>query len=442
MQQGKLVAKSQGMPGLAIAEYPGTMMTDSMEQLVEKVETALMENVIRSLTAAPAQETQEPESAEPEKRDVIFRGDLDAVNDYFYERLWTDGLPIVPPTAEKIEAFLKFTERSPDEIISLLPHEQREATVWNVAVNGVMAGCRPEYMPVLLGIADAISDPVFQTRDVGSTPGWEPLVIVTGPITKELDFNCGQGILRFGRRANTSIGRFLKLFLRNVAGFRLPPGVGDKGSIGQSMNVAIAENEDVVQEIGWTPFSVDHGFAKGDNTVTVMSSAYVSPPTYSAGSTALEHVETIAEGMARRSCSAYAVWGVYFTVLAPLFMISPAVARIIAKDGWSKADISAYMHENIKEKAAYIEKHGREFNGKYLDLCKEVNAGRLPKEYCESCDPERLIKSFPSPGSVQIIVGGDPDRNQSKAFMQSGGIGYPVTRKIVLPADWKDMLAK
>jgi hypothetical protein len=126
--------------------------------------------------------------------------------------------------------------------------------------------------------------------------------------------------------------------------------------------------------------------------------------------------------------------------LEPLFMISPAVAKIIAADGWSKADVSAYMYDHVKEKVSYIEKHAREFNGKYLDICKEVEAGTLPSEYCEICDPDRMVRVFPTPKSVQILVAGDPDRNQSKAFMQSGGIGYPITRRIELPANWAERL--
>ncbi len=280
LPQAKLVAKSQGLEDLRIAEYPGTMMTDSMEQLVEKVDTVVVENVIKSLTTMPAgiAGRTEEKGAEPGARDIIFTGDLEEVNEYFLTNLWTDGLPIVPPTIGKVERFLSFTDRKPEEVIGILPHEMREATIWNIAVNGVMAGCRPEYMPILIAIVEAVSftgtpgnllDGGFRAQDIGTTPGWEPLIIVNGPIARELDFNCGQGVLRFGPRANTSVGRFLKLFVRNVGGFRLPPGTGDKGSIGQSMNVAISENEDFVKQIGWQPYQVDRGFAADENTVTV-----------------------------------------------------------------------------------------------------------------------------------------------------------------------------
>ena len=126
---------------------------------------------------------------------------------------------------EKVDNFLKFMERQPGEIIGKLLPENREATVWNVAVNGVMAGCRPEYMPILLAAVDAIADPEFRIQDGGATPGWEPLIILNGPIIKQLGFNYETGVMRPGRQANTSIGRFLKLYIMNIAGLRYHPGI-------------------------------------------------------------------------------------------------------------------------------------------------------------------------------------------------------------------------
>ncbi len=451
LPQAKLVAKSQGLEDLRIAEYPGTMMTDSMEQLVEKVDTVVVENVIKSLTTMPAgiAGRTEEKGAEPGARDIIFTGDLEEVNEYFLTNLWTDGLPIVPPTIGKVERFLSFTDRKPEEVIGILPHEMREATIWNIAVNGVMAGCRPEYMPILIAIVEAVSftgtpgnllDGGFRAQDIGTTPGWEPLIIVNGPIARELDFNCGQGVLRFGPRANTSVGRFLKLFVRNVGGFRLPPGTGDKGSIGQSMNVAISENEDFVKQIGWQPYQVDRGFAADENTVTVLSSVAVSGPVYSSGSTGLEHLEVLAEMIGRRLWRFGAVWAIATMRYEPLLMIGPPVAQILAKDGWTKDSIREYLFKNIRVTAAEVQKHFMDFNGIYMDLCDRVKKGQIPQEYCECEDVQREIKVVPGPESIQIIVAGDFSRNQSKGFMQSGYIAPPTTRKIVLPDNWQQRL--
>jgi hypothetical protein len=230
--------------------------------------------------------------------------------------------------------------------------------------------------------------------------------------------------------------------MRNVCGFRIPPGTGDKGSIGQSFNVVLAENEDAVKEIGWQPYSVDRGFVSGDNIITVMSSDAVSPPTYSEGSTAIEHLETIAEVMGRRFIATYAYFGVHTRVYQPMFMIGPAVAKILAKDGFTKEKIKNYFFENIKVTAAWMEKIAMDFNGKYLDIYDEVQKGHLPPEYGKSNDPQRLVKAFPEPQSIQLVVSGDPDRNQSKAFIENGYIGLPTSKKIVLPANWQQHLTE
>lgn len=450
LPQGKLIAKSQGIDDLVMCGYPDTMMTDSYEQLVKKVTTVVADQAAEGLTKQSLSNRKPKPIREPGKRDIIFEGSLMDVNEYFYNRLWTDGLPVIPPTIEAVEEFLRFTDRDPEEVISILPHENREATIWNVAVNGVMAGCRPEYMPVLVAIIEAISekgdptDPInrggFRPQDIGTTPGWEPLVIVSGPIARQLDFNSGQGILRFGKQSNTSIGRFLKLFIRNVCGYRIAPGTGDKGSIGQSMNVAIAENEEFVEEIGWTPYQVEKGFDKEDSIVTVMSSAYVSAPCYTSGNTALAHLDTLVDQIGRKSFGLFCTWGPHTGRFEPLLLIAPPVAKRLAEEGWTKDDVKKYFFEHTKTTADVMEKHWKDFNGVNFDMCAKVREGRLPSVYCECEDPKREIPVFLGENTLQIIVGGDPARAQSKGFTQSGYIGPPISKKIELPQNWAELI--
>lgn len=147
--------------------------------------------------------------------------------------------------------------------------------------------------------------------DAGSTPGWEPLVILSGGLAKELDFNAGAGVMRVGRRANSTVGRFVRLLLRNVADLRIPPGDTDKASFGFSFNVALAENEDAIDELGWEPFRVDRGFRRDQDVVTVQSVVAISPPIYSSGATALEHMETIAY-LLGTTCGPWSFTGVWF----------------------------------------------------------------------------------------------------------------------------------
>ena len=427
MGQAKVIAKGLGLPDLAIAVYPGVPMTDSKEALREKTENVLLKQIVEIL-AKPA-EVKGLEAIEPNMKEIVFKGTLAEVNEYFYDKSWTDGLPIIPPSIEKVEEFLRFTDRSPDEIIGIAPPENREATIWNIAVNGLMAGCRPEYMPVLIAIVEALLEPEFRLQDAGSTPGWEPLIIINGPIIKKLDFNFGSGVMRIGRRANTSLGRFLKLYMRNVAGFRAPPGLTDKGSIGQSFLVALAEDEDTVAEIGWKSFSVEHGYKYDENVVTVQSVVGISIPIYSGGDRALDHMEIIGETMGY-TCAFWSCTGPVFGRWHPLMVIGPSVAKVIAKDGWTKQDIKKYLHENVKIPAGLMEKYAWNIGLTGFSLLQQVEDGVLPKDYCRTADADRNVPVFMKPEWIGVVVAGDKGRNQSKGYVQNHIQGPPVSKKI------------
>src|SRR5690606_39204194 len=120
------------------------------------------------------------------------------VNEYFIRQKWSDGLPIVPPTKEKIQQFLDYTDLAPNISLGVLDPSKFSATPWNIAVNGVMAGCRPEYMPILLAIAEVMATPQFGLKHAGATPGWEALIMLNGPIARQLGFNYKGGVQRPG----------------------------------------------------------------------------------------------------------------------------------------------------------------------------------------------------------------------------------------------------
>ena len=439
LKQAEVVARGLGLPGMPIAHYPGVPMTDSVEQLRSKVEKELIPQIVKGITAHDVTKRAEAAAPEPAPRDIVFQGTLDQVNEHFYSNLWTDGLPIIPPTIERVERFLRFADRAPDEVIGICPPDNREATVWNIAVTGVVAGCRPEYLPLLIAVIEAVTDPEYRMQDAGSTPGWESLVIVNGPIVKRLDFNYGASVMRVGRQANTTIGRFLRLFLRNMAGFRFAPGAGDKGSIGQSFLVALAEDEDSVSQIGWQPFSVDRGFKAGDDVVTVQSVVGISPPIYSGSEKAAEHARILAEVMGG-SCTYWSPVGMAYGKWHPLVLIGPGIAKVFAQDGWSKDDLRRYLYENVKIRACDAERYAYYVGLTDFSLADKVRRGIVPGIYHESDDPERQVPVFQKSEWIGIVVAGDPGRNQSKGYCSNHVQGPPVSRKIVLPENWDALL--
>jgi hypothetical protein len=435
-QQADLVARGLGLP-LALAEYPGTPMVDSEAELRRKVDETLAPGIIRGLIQGAEKRAAEP--AEPAPGSVVHSGTLDEIEDYFYRQLWTDGLPIIPPTRHRVEAFLRFTDRNPDEVIRVLPQEGRAASIHSIAVNGVMAGCRPQYMPILIAVVEAMADVDFHIEHAGSTPGWEPLVIVSGPLIKTLDFNYGQGVMRVGRQPNTSIGRFVRLYLRNICGYRIPPGAGDKGSIGTTFNVALAEDEDTVHGIGWPTYAMERGFDAGENVVTVQSVVSITPPTYSAGARAIDHVQQLADVMG----ATFTYWshtGMKRGYWHPLIVVGPSIAQVIARE-WSKDMVRRFLWENVKVTAARATHYARMTSTPTFNLERLVADGVLPAEYAASSDPERLIRVFIHEEMTGILVAGDPGRNQSRGYMGNHEQGPPTSRKVCLPRRWNELLA-
>ncbi len=436
LKQAEVILKGLGVP-LAIGVYPGAPMVDSEEELKRKVEEVLAPGLLKGLTGEAPRAAEN--KAEPAPGQVVFSGTFDEVQEHFYRQLWTDGLPVVPPTRERVDAFLAYTDRKHDDVIRVVPQEGREASILSIAVNGVMAGCRPEYMPVMIAAIEAMCDPIFRIEDSGSTPGWEPVVIVNGPIVKQLDFNHGQGMMRVGRQANSSIGRFVRMFLRNICGFRIPPGAGDKGSIGQSFLVAMAEDEDTAREIGWPTFAEDRGFKAGENVVTVHSVVAITPPMYSGGASAIGHVQQWADIMGE-SFTYWAHTGFKTGLWNPLIVAGPGIAKVIARE-WSKDEVRRYLHEHIKVTAERITRYARLTSTPTFSLKELVEKGLLPPEYAASDDPQRLLNVIIKPEMVGILVAGDPDRNQSRAYMGNHVQGPPTSRRVELPRDWAQRLA-
>ena len=440
LSQAAATSVGLGMPNLPVAVIPGHPGAQSAQELRTNVHSITTQQVIDNLLKQPA-ETQMVQ--EPGVREIVFRGTFEEVNAYFYEREWSDGLPIVPPTIEKIEEFLSFTDRAPEESLGILLPENRAATIWAVAVNGVMAGCRPEYMPVLVALAEAMADPVYGVEHSGNTPGAETLITLNGPIIKDLGFNHTQGVLRDGFMPNTSVGRFWRLALRNMAGFLLHK--TDKGTFGNTFRVVLAENEEVLARIGWPPNSKDMGFAAGDNTVTISRHTGGSVIVSVTGSRPEQMMPYIADAVAKQTG-----WEIVFTVgslslgtLRPVLVLSPILAETIARGGWTKDDVKRYLFNHARLPAWRVEA----LTEKWADfpigsLKQQVNLGRIPKEFHESDDPNRLVPIVFKPDDFMVLVSGDPLRTNAYTFAHNGYLGFPTAKKIALPKDWTERIRK
>jgi hypothetical protein len=184
-----------------------------------------------------------------------------------YARGWTDGLPVVPPTDERVLAMLKGTTRKPNEVVGKIPPFLAECTVEKVAINAVMAGCKPEYMPVLLAAIEAALEPVFTLHGVLATTYFSsPIIVVNGPVAKKIGMNSGINALGQGNRANATIGRALNLIVLNVGGGR--PGEADRSTLGAPSKYTLCFAEDE-SDPAWEPLSVARGMKRGVSAVTL-----------------------------------------------------------------------------------------------------------------------------------------------------------------------------
>jgi hypothetical protein len=440
MGQAAATSVGLGMPNLALAMIPGHPGAQSLQELRQNVFNVTAAQVMDNLLAQPEEQKL---AEEPTSREIVFRGTFEEVNDYFYERQWSDGLPIYPPTVEKIQEFLSFTERDPDESLGILLPENRSATIWAIAVNGVMAGCLPEYMPLLIALVEAAADPIYGVEHSGNTPGSETLITLNGPIIKDLNFNYTQGALRDGFKPNTSVGRFWRLMLRNMAGFLLHK--TDKGTFGNTFRVVLAENEDVLAKIGWPPNSADMGFQAGDNTVSISRFTGGSVIVSVTGSTPEEMMPYLADAVAKQTG-----WEIIFTVgglsigtLRPVLVLSPILAETIAKAGWTKDDVKRYLFNHARMPASRLESLTETWcDFPIVSLQQQVNLGRLPREFAESDDPNRLVPIVVNPDDFVILVSGDPLRTNAYTFAHNGYLGFPVAKKIKLPANWQERIRK
>jgi hypothetical protein len=432
--QARAIRKALKIDHVRIVEYPGVIPTDDDATFVAKVQECIVPEVTAWLegergaardAVADAEETATWQPA--------FRGTYDEVLDEYHRRMWTDGLPIVPPTPEAVRRMLSFADRDPDEVLGVLPPELREATVYSVAVNAVMAGCAPELFPVALAAVECIADPGFRLQDGGSTPGWEPLIVLSGPRFADIGLVARPGQMRVGNPATASLGRFLRLGMRNIAGLRTHPGATDKGSFGYTFNVAMPEDREATLALGWGTLGEDLGFARDDDVVMVQSVVAISPPIYSGGATGKEQLETI-EHIFGATMGPFAFTGVWFDHWHPLLAMSPAVAQVFARDGWTKDDLRRHFYDNLTIEGDWFDRYPLRIRGTAaLTMRKLVEDGKAPARYWESDDPSRRLPMLREPDWTNIILAGDPGRNQSRAYINCHEQGAPVARAVRWP---------
>lgn len=275
--------------------------------------------------------------------------DLAEAIELCHERGWTDGLPVVPPTPDRVEAMLEAAALDPRHEVAYVAHRAVSITAEKVAINAVLAGCRPEYMPVVVAAIEGIADPRWSYHGPGtSTAGAAVLLIVNGPIARQLDINSGGDLFGPGWRANLTIGRAVRLVMRNVCGSR--PGTLDRSTLGHPgrLSYVIAENE---ADSPWPPLHVERGFRPEQSAVTVMAAE--GPHQF------YNQLSSTAEGILTALCDDMRISGNVVGQPQYAIVLAGEHTRTIAGDGWAKARIREFVFAHTQNSVAHLKRTQR-----------------------------------------------------------------------------------
>ena len=429
-----LLSKASGVEGLRIAEYPGPIGIDDKNRIAEKMANTVFERIVDGLTKGAAPSLSAAGATNNNPQDVVFTGTLDEINAYFASQDWTDGLAIIPPTLERVEKFLHYSDRAPDAHIAILPPANLKAVPLNVAANAIMAGCKPEHMPLLIAAVEALADEKCNLYNAGSTSGIVPFLLVNGPIVGQLGIEAGGQLI--SRGANPAIGRAIGLIVKNIAGFS--PGKNYMGTFGYPLVFTLAEDEELTP---WEPFHVDQGFDRTANTVTIGVTNNWGPSSEPSATPDKSAAQVSLELLCREIPKMFRLYD--FPTIGPkaetvmvTLVISPSIARLLADAGYTKRAVAEYVYEHGRMPLREFEWITKYTFPRGMTVRQKAEAGVLPKEFLG--EPDDMIRILKSPDIVHIIVCGDPNRNRLMAF--EGGHTVPTTREIKLPANWNKMI--
>jgi hypothetical protein len=332
----------------------------------------------------------------------------------WFERGVTDGLPVVPPTRERVERMLRGTRRSPGELLGEMPPNYGRLTVEKIAVNAVMAGCRPEYLPVVLAAAECACDPIFNLHGVATSTHFSaPLIVVNGPERTRIGLNASFGVFGPGFRANATIGRALRLLMINIGGAR--PGEMSMSTFGHPgrYTYCIAEHEEASP---WPPYHVSRGLRAAESAVTVFAGDAPHGISDHASRTATSLAGSLGWSMA----------GLWNSKHFPLYshtmlIVGPEHARTFAEAGWSREDLAGWLHQHIRVPYRALvpdETHGEGTNLRFASPPPAADA---------------MISKFPSPEEIHVVVAGGTAGRFSVAvpgWLGTKNGSRPVTRVV------------
>jgi hypothetical protein len=352
LEDARFSAEDNGVPKLRIIGLPADKYYSERitKERAKPVAEAALDTMIEMLTSPITGEETKPKPKTAHTKTIRVTGEsletaIESLNQLFLEKRWSDGLPILPATPERVEWMLTGTSRSPEEEIGTISPRNGMATVEKIAINAVMAGAKPEYLPVIIAVIEGLADERFdELHFLTSTGSFNLVITMSGPIVKEIGMNPGLGLWSYGNRANSTIGRAVRMSMINMG--HLWPGVNDMALVGRASPhtfLVIAENQDLSP---WEPYHVSQGFEVEDSCVTLDVVGGYSPggrlSIYGGGAVALVTPEAILKSVIER-------WTESRRPQRHILVLNPEIAQELhSRLGYTRESLQAYLEENTK----------------------------------------------------------------------------------------------
>jgi hypothetical protein len=416
----KRAAELRGVPALRLVKinlvdiYMEPDLTKFIEMVIPQRVSEVIDDIISALTKPlTTEEKTVPAPAQNTPR-IAAKGTIEEINKFFYKKGWSYGMPVLPPTEEAVKEMLKGTDLPADHVVAKIPPMMGKATVEKIAVNAVMAGCLPTYMPVLIAGVEAMVDPhMWLEAYTCSVASWAPMMIVNGRVRKDLNINSSTGPLSPYRKANAAIAHAMGLIIMNIAGIK--SGREDMAIFGHEgrFGICFAENE---EESPWEPLHVHYGLKKNDSAITV------TWPNTRAFDIVPEDINAVMKVI----CEMIPAFG--FDA-GCMMIVTTELAQFLQKSGFSRKDVLDYIIEYARRPATNV-------NIRWL-----IGNQHRPKNVPLPLDQTRSVRKFWSDMHIPVVVAGK--NNLAVAFYGGGGDhGGPITKKINLPKNWNKLVAQ
>lgn len=411
---------SIGITDMCFVEVPHPLGMIPLEEVRAKAEQAFPAILEAATHWKPKEQAaQEKEIPPYPARHVKITGSYAELNQTFQSRKWAAGLPIIPPTPEAVKAMLKGTKRDPAEVVWVVPPRMGQLTVELVAAYGVMAGCKPEHMPLLLAVAEAFKDPKVDWQgSTTTTAATVPIILISGPILDKLGIGYSSGELGSFMPVNTSVGYFINL-IGDVIGGSHPPDI-DKSTHGlPSDHVAVVFGENAKANPWKQTYAEEMGFKATDSVVTVFCAYPGNANVDHNSNTGAALLETLGSGISGAASgigACYAEYGKdsserYNQLTFVFMMLSPEHAATIQRDFPNKEDVKKFLQEHTVKPFKYY---------------TSGPLGCIPPKEVTGYNAETLMPRFKTPESFRIVVTGGPGK-QSQLWLPFPTVVRPVS---------------